>query len=511
MKRILGIDLGTTNSVVSIVENGVLRIIKQKDGKNYIRSVIAVNKVTGDVVVGETAEKYIFEDDWTIIRSVKSSMGNNSIVDRINNNIIEAKKPSGGFFTPVDVSALYLKELKLQADEVLGYTTDSAIITVPAYFNDKERKATKQAAKLAEINLEKLINEPTAAALEYSYGKGKEDIKGNILVYDFGGGTFDVSIFEVSNEGKYEVLSTDGDKNLGGDDIDKAIFDYLSSKIRAMYESKYVEFYNFDQRVFEAGCKAKIDLSFSDKALISLPFFGITDGNSPVNINFDLTIEELNELMKPIIEKTIKITLDALGESKLSSSDLTSVILVGGSTRIPLVRELVSKALNKNVNLTIDPDEAIAKGAAIEGASISGQIDEVKLVDALSHDLGIELYGGAYEIILKKNTPFPVSKSKEFTNGGNAKIIDIPVVQGKLNGHKRPDQVGTLELRLDESAQGSSLDINVNFKVDIDGTINVNVLDKNTGKQVEGTINNNNSLTDDEIDKGIIEINNLRS
>ncbi len=498
MKKILGIDLGTTNTVSSIVEGGVVRILKQKDGSKTLPSMVAINKSTGESLIGKQAENKLFDDAWVVVRSVKSSMGKNKIIDKITGKEINVEKPSGTLYTPEEISALYLKEIKNSAEDVLGEKIDSAIITVPAYFNDKERKATVNAGRIAGLEIEKIINEPTAAALEYSFDKDASELQGDIFVYDFGGGTFDVSIINVSENNTYKVLATGGNNELGGDNIDQILSDYLKDELNKEYPN-HIEWFGLEERTYQAAVKAKKDLSFQDKVEISLPAMGMAT-NGPINARLQITVEKFEELIGDIIDETVNTSLEVLKEAKIVAEDLKAVILVGGSTRIPLVREKISKALRREVNLTIDPDESVAAGASIEGAHINGDMDEISLLDVATHDLGIALDNDEFGILIKKNTTLPAMKTQTFTNSKVARVIEAPVIQGNWRlGASSADIIGNVKLDVGSDQSESSLDIVVEFHIDTEGMIKILLLDQVTGKKVEGNIDSKNLKSDNEI------------
>ncbi|MCK5806848.1 MAG: molecular chaperone DnaK [Mycoplasmataceae bacterium] len=485
---ILGIDLGTTNSVVSVVENGKAIVLENANGKRTTPSVVAFKN--GEIIVGEAAKRQVETNPDTIV-SVKRLMGTGKKVTA-----------AGKEYTPEEISAMILSHLKEYAEKKVGQKITKAVITVPAYFNNAERESTKNAGKIAGLDVQRIINEPTAAAL--AYGIEKTDKEQIVLVYDLGGGTFDVSLLDLA-EGTFEVLATSGDNKLGGDDWDESIVEWLLAKIKAEHSVDLSKDKMVLQRLKESAEKAKIDLSGQATTTISLPFLSMTD-TGPLNVEVELTRSEFEKMTSDLVSRTKKPMLDALKEAKLSTSDIDEVLLVGGSTRIPAVQSMVESTLGKKVNRTINPDEVVALGAAIQGGVLAGDIDDVLLLDVTPLTLGIETMGGVATPVIPRNTTIPTTKSQVFsTAADNQPAVDINVVQGERPMVSDNKSLGRFNLSGIEAAPKGTPQIEVSFSIDANGILKVSAKDKKTNKENTITIENNTSLSEEEIAKMIKE------
>ena len=485
---ILGIDLGTTNSVVSIIENGKAIVLENANGKRTTPSVVAFKN--GEVIVGEAAKRQVETNPDTIV-SIKRLMGTGKKV-----------KVAGKEYTPEEISGMILSHLKEYAEKKVGQKITKAVVTVPAYFNNAERESTKNAGKIAGLDVQRIINEPTAAAL--AYGIEKTDKEQKVLVYDLGGGTFDVSVLDLA-DGTFEVLATSGDNKLGGDDWDEAIVKWLLEKINTENSIDLSNDKMALQRLKESAEKAKIDLSGQSTTTISLPFLSMTD-NGPLNVEAELTRSEFEKLTSALVSRTKKPMLDALKEAKLSTSDIDEVLLVGGSTRIPAVQVMVESTLGKKVNRTINPDEVVALGAAIQGGVLAGDIDDVLLLDVTPLTLGIETMGGVATPIIPRNTTIPTTKSQVFsTAADNQPAVDINVVQGERPMVSDNKSLGRFNLSGIEAAPKGAPQIEVSFSIDANGILKVSAKDKKTNKENTITIENNTSLSEEEIERMIKE------
>lgn len=485
---IIGIDLGTTNSCVSVMENGKPRILETPEGKRTIPSVVAFK---GDeVIVGEVAKRQLITNPNTI-HSIKRLMGTNKTVE------IDGKK-----YTPEEISAKILAYIKKCAEDKLGKTIEKAVITVPAYFNDAQRTATKNAGKIAGLNVERIINEPTAAALAYGIDKGGAEHK--VLVYDLGGGTFDVSVLEIA-DGTFEVLATSGDNNLGGDDWDKKIIDWIVSEVQNKNNVDLSKDKMAMQRLKDAAEKAKIDLSGLKEVEISLPFIAMTD-SGPLNVELKLTRGKFEEITKDLLERTIKPVEDALKEANLSKDDIHKVLLVGGSTRMPAVQELVKEKLGKNPDKSINPDEVVSQGAAIQGGVLMGDVKDILLLDVTPLTLSIETMGGVATPLIKRNSTIPISKTQIFsTASDNQPAVDVHIVQGERPLATDNKSLGRFVLDGIEPAPRGVPQIEITFSIDANGILNVKAVDKKTGKEANITIKDSSGLSQEEIEKMIKE------
>ncbi|CBY92073.1 chaperone protein DnaK [Mycoplasma haemofelis str. Langford 1] len=487
-ETIIGIDLGTTNSCVAIVENGNPKILETNEGKRTIPSVVSFK---GDeIIVGDSAKRQMVTNKDTIV-SIKRLIGTGKKV-----------KARGKEYTPEEISAYILKHIKKYAEDKLGHSVSKAVITVPAYFNDSERQATKNAGTIAGLEVVRIVNEPTAAALAYGLDHSEKEQK--ILVYDLGGGTFDVSVLDMS-DGTFEVLATSGDNHLGGDDWDQALIDWLLEEIKKEHSIDLSSDNLALQRLKDAAEKAKIELSSVTQTQILLPFLSMV-GGQPLNIDKVVTRVQFESLTKHLIEKTRKPFLDALKESKLSASDIDQILLVGGSTRMPAVQELVKSLSGKTPNLSINPDEVVALGASVQGAILAGDIKDILLLDVTPLTLSIETLGGVATPLIKRNTTVPVEKTQVFsTAADNQPSVDIHVVQGERPMANQNKSLGIFTLDGIQPAPKGVPQIQVTFSIDANGILKVKAEDKGTGKSNSITINQSSGLSDEEIQRIIKE------
>ena len=483
MSKIIGIDLGTTNSCVSVLEAGAPKVIPNPEGGRTTPSVVAFKK--GERIVGDAAKRQALTNPNTI-SSIKRLMGTSEKVEA------EGKK-----YTPEEVSAMILSYMKDYAEAYLGEKVTKAVITVPAYFNDSQRQATKNAGKIAGLEVERIINEPTAAAL--AYGLEKQEGQ-TILVYDLGGGTFDVSILELG-DGVFEVKSTNGNNKLGGDDFDNAVMDYLVSEFKKENGIDLSKDKMAMQRLKEAAEKAKKDLSGVVSTQISAPFIAKGDDGEPVHLDMTLTRAKFEDLIRDLVESTLDPVHKALKDAKMKKEDIDKVILVGGSTRIPMVYDLISKELGKEPSREVNPDEVVSMGAAIQGGVLTGDVNDIVLLDVTPLSLGIETLGGVMTTLIPRNTTIPTSKSEVFsTAADNQPAVDIHVLQGERSMAADNKTLGRFQLTNIPPAPRGVPQIEVKFDIDANGIVNVTAKDLGTNKEQSITITSNTTLTDEEVE-----------